>query len=735
MSVRQAGSQYQAAYDFTAESAAEISVHQGDIVQLIQPEDPNNPGWLYVTSTKTGATGYVPSDFISTVATGSMPSTMPPVSSSSSNVALEQQFSKMNMAAMSTGSMNPLPIGGASTAMGTDSYGVPAAIDYNSQSQRASIAMPPTMMNQQQPFAYPTTTSAYSANGAVYQPPPMNSSMAYGLPATSAATNTPSKGAKLDYWKERDSQFNPPRMPIPAPRRFFYKDIFDDIQGPFAPQEMLERVKTNIISSNSTIVIEVGSGSTNKFEERLLSQLYPDTSKAFTQAPVLLGGEMSWYYMDDAGREQGPFSSQQMKAWFDSGYFSSSLQVRSASGTTKLEPLKSVYYDPQLAFISEPVFQSGVSGGAAPKGTPSGVASPNVGRARAESGRDLLMHALQDGGSTSDVPPAIGGSSAATSSRSKAGGKESSADGEEDFEKVELGAEEPSDKSKKGGKEAEKEIVNIYGKDWKEFKGIPNIVKNPSNYATLLYTFVTRPLHPEVGTLKCHIIRDIDSSHFDYNKYIAYIEDGNVPILAAFRHHHTIHSYYDIKMITNASDDDPSRALTVAQLELNFMGTEFLLHNSVQGHQGSPRDMVCIVYEANRMGSKGPRKMRVGLPSIVDEKCEYYPYEHTGNKNSTIATALKSLLVTNLIPLLNKPPKWNPEKGAYMLNFHGRVTQASVKNFQLVDAIRDPKHDNVILQHGRTGGNKFTMDVKHPMSLLAAFAVCLSSLHSKMGVD
>lgn len=34
--------------------------------------------------------------------------------------------------------------------------------------------------------------------------------------------------------------------------------------------------------------------------------------------------------------------------------------------------------------------------------------------------------------------------------------------------------------------------------------------------------------------------------------------------------------------------------------------------------------------------------------------------------------------------LKNKTPIWNEETQSYVLNFHGRVTQASVKNFQLV---------------------------------------------------
>lgn len=40
----------------------------------------------------------------------------------------------------------------------------------------------------------------------------------------------------------------------------------------------------------------------------------------------------------------------------------------------------------------------------------------------------------------------------------------------------------------------------------------------------------------------------------------------------------------------------------------------------------------------------------------------------------------------NLIELHNKAPVWNDDTQSYVLNFHGRVTQASVKNFQIVHA-------------------------------------------------
>lgn len=44
----------------------------------------------------------------------------------------------------------------------------------------------------------------------------------------------------------------------------------------------------------------------------------------------------------------------------------------------------------------------------------------------------------------------------------------------------------------------------------------------------------------------------------------------------------------------------------------------------------------------------------------------------------------KSKHMDSLIELHNKTPVWNDESQSYVLNFHGRVTQASVKNFQVV---------------------------------------------------
>ena len=53
---------------------------------------------------------------------------------------------------------------------------------------------------------------------------------------------------------------------------------------------------------------------------------------------------------------------------------------------------------------------------------------------------------------------------------------------------------------------------------------------------------------------------------------------------------------------------------------------------------------------------------------------------------------------------------WNDETQSYVLNFHGRVTQASVKNFQIV---HDSDVEYIIMQFGRVAEDIFTMDYRY----------------------
>lgn len=85
-----------------------------------------------------------------------------------------------------------------------------------------------------------------------------------------------------------------------------------------------------------------------------------------------------------------------------------------------------------------------------------------------------------------------------------------------------------------------------------------------------------------------------------------------------------------------------------------------------------------------------------------------------------------------LLALQNRPPWWNIELGSFVLNFGGRVSVASVKNFQLCDR---NDQDYIMLQFGRIQGrHSFTMDFRHPLTAVQAFAIAISSLQSKLSL-
>ncbi len=100
--------------------------------------------------------------------------------------------------------------------------------------------------------------------------------------------------------------------------------------------------------------------------------------------------------------------------------------------------------------------------------------------------------------------------------------------------------------------------------------------------------------------------------------------------------------------------------------------------------------------------------------------------------------------------LRNKAPRWHEQLQCWCLNFKGRVTVASVKNFQLVAATQPaagaptpsqpappppPDHDKVILQFGKVAKDMFTMDYRYPLSAFQAFAICLSSFDTKLACE
>uniref|UniRef100_A0A671WRE0 TUB like protein 3 n=1 Tax=Sparus aurata TaxID=8175 RepID=A0A671WRE0_SPAAU len=255
-----------------------------------------------------------------------------------------------------------------------------------------------------------------------------------------------------------------------------------------------------------------------------------------------------------------------------------------------------------------------------------------------------------------------------------------------------------------------------------------------------LEEFVFRPA-PRGATVKCRITRD--KKGMDRGLYPTYFmhmerEDGKrVFLLAGRKRKKSKTSNYLISV--DATDLSREGESFIGKLRSNLMGTKFTVYDNGTNPCKNPgalleesntrQELAAICYETNVLGFKGPRKMTVIIPgmSINFERVPVRPQ----NEQESLLSRWQNHSLDNLIELHNKAPVWNDDTQSYVLNFHGRVTQASVKNFQIV---HDNDPDYIVMQFGRVAEDIFTLDFNYPMCALQAFAIGLSSFDKRRGV-
>lgn len=274
---------------------------------------------------------------------------------------------------------------------------------------------------------------------------------------------------------------------------------------------------------------------------------------------------------------------------------------------------------------------------------------------------------------------------------------------------------------------------------------------DPLQFTNLL-EFVSKPA-PEGVVVKCSIKRDKGSmigkkSHPIYILSLETEIDGVAQpdrfLLAARKRMKSKSSNYLISIDQNdlARDGDGY----VAKLRASsIFGGAFTVYgdginpkdvNKAKGAGAKVRcELAAVLFETNILGFGGPRKMTVVIPGMMESGVpgETKPFEvKPMTERDTILERIKRGRNTDLITMSNKKPQWNEVSQSYTLNFQGRVTKASVKNFQIV---HDEDQDYVVLQFGRVEDSLFTMDYQYPMTAIQAFAICLSSFDNKLACE
>ncbi|KAI5185389.1 tubby [Nematocida homosporus] len=151
----------------------------------------------------------------------------------------------------------------------------------------------------------------------------------------------------------------------------------------------------------------------------------------------------------------------------------------------------------------------------------------------------------------------------------------------------------------------------------------------------------------------------------------------------------------------------------VAKLSGNLLGSNYTLK-----HYPSKKEVCCIKY-TGLFSESGPRSFQVfidPLYSSYDKKLTQRLKERSGQ----------------YVKLVNKQPYYNSETNSYVLNFNGRVTLPSVRNFQIIHP-NDTSY--ITITFGKTGENEYVLDYTYPWCAVDAFGLTLSALGIKLGCE
>ncbi|XP_058476227.1 tubby-related protein 3-like isoform X2 [Solea solea] len=243
---------------------------------------------------------------------------------------------------------------------------------------------------------------------------------------------------------------------------------------------------------------------------------------------------------------------------------------------------------------------------------------------------------------------------------------------------------------------------------------------------------------PRDVTIRCRITRDRSGVIKGFNViYCLHLEkeDGNrVFLMAARQKKMCAASNYLISTDpTNLSRDTNCY---LGKLRSNVVGTKFTFYDAGENPEKTPfsdcqsqrHKLATISYKQNVLGFKGPRKMTVVFPRMLDNDERLSTLHDT----ETLPSCRTSSITDEQVTLINKSPTWDAEKEIYLLNFHGCIIQPSVKNFQL---IHPEDEDYIVMQFGRVTNDVFLMEYTNPMSAVQAFSIALSSFDSKLACE
>ncbi|KAG9457573.1 hypothetical protein H6P81_002081 [Aristolochia fimbriata] len=311
-----------------------------------------------------------------------------------------------------------------------------------------------------------------------------------------------------------------------------------------------------------------------------------------------------------------------------------------------------------------------------------------------------------------------------------------------------------------------KHVVACAGvcRSWREIT--KEIVKTPEISGKLTFPISLKQPGPRDTLVQCFIKRNraTQTYHLFLGLTQALTDNGKF-LLAARKCRRPTCTDYIISL--DADDMSKGSSTYIGKLRSNFLATKFTVYDAQPPHAGaavsksrstrlaalrqvSPRvpagnyPVAHIAYELNVLGSRGPRRMQCVMDSIpasaiqpggiaptqtefplniLDSFSLPFFRSKSTRSESQMSGPLTGGQREGALVLKNKAPRWHEQLQCWCLNFRGRVTVASVKNFQLVASPENgpagQEHEKVLLQFGKVG-----KDLLHVNELVQASPSC-----------
>lgn len=135
------------------------------------------------------------------------------------------------------------------------------------------------------------------------------------------------------------------------------------------------------------------------------------------------------------------------------------------------------------------------------------------------------------------------------------------------------------------------------------------------------------------------------------------------------------------------------------------------------------QQVASIFHTWTAVGEEASHRMQVNIPSTSAEGGRVVWCPCIGRGDLAKAPARVPACGDGVLRLRTKEPVWDSDADGLALDFKGRCVLASTKNFQAVLA---NKPRRVVCQYGKIGPSSFGLDLRHPLSVIQAFAMAVA---------